>query len=128
MAEETKKLNILLVEDDVFMVDLLGRELTRAGFSMVVAGNGKEAVEKFESVHPDLILLDLILPDENGFDALRQIRRKPGGPEAKVIVFSNIAEMLHVDEAKRLGAVDYLIKANYTLAEVVEKVRKHLAV
>ena len=126
MAEETKKPTIFLVEDDVFMMDLLGKELMRAGFNTVFAQNGKEAVEKFEAAHPDIILLDLILPDQSGFDALRQIRRKPGGPETKVIVFSNIAETLHVEEAKRLGAVDYLIKANFTLAEVIEKIRKHL--
>lgn len=127
MAEGTQKKKILLVEDDVFMSELLGKALERAGFELVSAKSGGEGVKKFQEAKPDVVLLDLILPDENGFEALRQIRRAPGGPEAKVLVLSNLARESQMEEAKRLGVVDYLVKANFSLDEILAKINETLA-
>lgn len=123
MVGDERKPRILLIEDDVFMIDLLVQELKGAGFDTAVAKTGAEAVQKFEEEKPDLILLDVILPDQSGFETLRQIRRKPQGAETKVIVLSNIGENKDQEEARRLGAADYLVKANSSLPEIVEKVR-----
>ena len=125
MAEQ-KKSKILLVEDDVFMSELLGQALERAGFETIAAKSGSEGVKKFQETKPSLILLDLILPDESGFEALRQIRRLPGGAEVKVLVLSNLARESQIEEAKRLGATDYLVKANFSLDEILAKVRETL--
>lgn len=127
MAEEAKKKKILLIEDDVFMVELLAKDLGAAGYEVNVAKNGKEGVNKFEEGAPDIVLLDLLLPDQNGFETLRQIRRHPGGPATKVMILSNIAEGPDMDEAKRLGVVEYLVKANYTLQEIVKKIQEVIA-
>lgn len=127
MAEASKLQKILLVEDDVFMVDLLAQELKGAGFEVVVAKTGSEVVEKFREAKPDLVLLDIMLPDLNGFDALRQIRREEKGPATKVIILSNLGDDSDRKEGKRLGARDYLVKANFTLKEIVERVRAVLA-
>ena len=124
--EETSKKHILLVEDDVFMIDLLAHELAAAGFTVTIAKTGKEGVEKYDKVKPDLIVLDILLPDQDGFETLRQIRRKPEGMLAKVIILSNIAEGSNVEEARRLGVLDYLIKANLSLADIIEKIRSVL--
>lgn len=126
MDIQTKKY-VLLIEDDVFMIDLLINELITAGFEAVSAKTGKEGVEEFDKKKPDLIILDFLLPDQDGFEALRQIRRKPNGADAKVIILSNIAEGTNIEEAKRLGCVDYLVKANLSLAEIIEKVKAALA-
>ena len=123
MAEETKKSKILLIEDDAFMSDLLTTALARVGFDVSNVKTGAEGVRLFGEWHPDLILLDLILPDQNGFDALRQIRRMPGGPEAPVIVLSNLTQDAQGEEATRLGASDYLVKSNFSLDEIVAKVK-----
>ena len=105
------------------MSDLLTQALTRAGFEVANAKTGSEGVSKFQEWHPDLILLDLILPDQNGFEVLRQIRRMPGGPEVKVIVLSNLSRETQGEEAHRLGALDYLVKSNFSLDEIVEKIK-----
>lgn len=126
MAEEAKKKKILLIEDDVFMSDLLGRALERAGFELIAGKTGGEGVKKFQEQRPDLILLDLILPDQNGFEALRQIRRAPGGAETPVLVLSNLARESQFEEAKRLGVVDYLVKANSSLDEILSKIKETL--
>ena len=109
------------------MGQLLGQALERAGFELIAAKTGTEGITKFQEGKPDIILLDLILPDQNGFDALRQIRRVPGGAEAKVLVLSNLARESQFEEAKRLGVVDYLVKVNFSLDEVLAKINETLA-
>lgn len=130
MADESqsgKKPKILVIEDDVFMVDLLTHELNNSGLDTVVARNGKEGVDKYKEANPDLVLSDLLLPDQKGFDVIRQIRRLPGGIEAKVIILSNLSEEGDIAEGKRIGVNDYLVKANTSLPEVVQKIKEVLA-
>ena len=119
-----KKKKILVVEDDIFMVELLVGDLQAAGYDTLVAKTGIEGVEQFRTGRPDLVLLDILLPDQNGFETLRQIRRSAGGPETMVMILSNIAEGPDMDEAKRLGVKDYLVKANFTLPEIIDKIRE----
>jgi len=126
MAGEQKKQKVLLIEDDLFMGDLMIQALQKAGFEVAVAKTGTEGVDKFKEAAPDIILLDIILPDQNGFDALRQIRRLPGGAEAKVLVLSNLARESQFEEAKRLGVIDYLVKANFSLEEIIARIRTAL--
>ena len=126
MTTEEKKQKALLIEDDLFMGDLMIQALQKAGFEVAVAKSGTEGVEKFKEAAPDIILLDIILPDQNGFETLRQIRRLPGGPEAKVLVLSNLTREAQLEEAKRLGVVDYLVKANFSLDEIIARIRTAL--
>ncbi|MDP3772182.1 MAG: response regulator [bacterium] len=128
MPNESVKSKVLIVEDDVFMIDLMMQEFSSVPeFAVSVARTGSEGVKKFEEVKPDITLLDLMLPDKKGFEALRAIRRTPAGAHAKVIIFSNSAEASDVAEAKRLGAIDYMIKANFSLDEIVGRTKKALA-
>ena len=117
------KIKILLIEDDLFMIELLAGELQKAGFEVHVARTIKDGVAAFTQFQPALILLDLLLPDGGGFDALREIRQLPNGPHTKVIVISNLSETRETEEAKRLGAVDYLVKANTVLPEIIQHIQ-----
>ena len=109
------------------MVELLGNELRNAGFEVDVAGTGSEALPKFRQFKPDLVLLDILLPDINGFDVLRQMRREPDGPEVKAIFLSNLGETKDIEEAKRIGALDYFVKANFSLSEIADKIKAVLS-
>ena len=122
----SQKKKVLLVEDDVFMIELLAKDLKQAGLEVITVTTGSEGVKRFEEIKPDLILLDLLLPDQSGFDTLRKIRRDPVGRATKVMILSNIAEGPDMDEAKRLGVIEYLVKANFTLPEIVKKVQEVL--
>lgn len=126
MDEQKKKSKVLLVEDDVFMIELLAKDLEEAGMEVTTAKTGVEGVQKFQENAPDIILLDLLLPDQGGFETLRQIRRLPNGPQTKVMILSNIAEGPDMEEAHRLAVKDYLVKANFTLPEIVKKVQEVL--
>lgn len=125
--EETKKPIILLIEDDIFMLEILCKDLESRGMEVVVAKTGAEGVKEYEEKKPDLILLDLLLPDQGGFETLRQIRRYPDGPKVKVMILSNIAEGEDMEEAKRLGTLEYMVKANFTPTEIISKVEQALA-
>ncbi len=127
MIGEAQREKILLVEDDVFMIELLAKDLEQAGFEVITAKTGSEGVALFEKNKPDLILLDLLLPDQNGFDTLRNVRRSPEGRATKVMILSNIAEGPDMDEAKRLGVMGYMVKANFTLPEIVKKIQEVLS-
>ncbi|OHA00491.1 MAG: hypothetical protein A3C07_01395 [Candidatus Sungbacteria bacterium RIFCSPHIGHO2_02_FULL_47_11] len=125
-SSENKKTKVLVVEDDVFMADLMMQELSNAGFEPVVARTGKEGFEKFVETKPDITLMDLLLPDQKGFDVVRQIRRQPNGVKAKIIILSNLSDETDTEEGKRLAVVDYLVKANTSLPEIVEHIKKAL--
>lgn len=126
MSDTAPKKRVLCVEDDIFMIELLVRELIKAGFEALVAKTGQEALDQFskERLALDLILLDLLLPDIHGFEVLRTIRRDPQGRSIKVLVLSNLSDEKDKEEAKRLGVVEYLVKANSSLPEIIDRVRK----
>lgn len=126
MLEEIKKPKIFVVEDDVFMVELLANELKNAGLETYSFQMGQAAIDKFTELQPDLMVLDLLLPDKNGFEVLREIRRLPRGVHIKVMVLSNMAEDADKEEAKRLGVNEYLVKANYSLPEILAKIQTML--
>ena len=117
---------VLIIEDDKFLRELLQVKLKKENFSVFVAVNGEEGIKKAQEEQPDLILLDLILPNIDGFEVLKRIRDNPAIAAIKVIVLSNLGQKEDVERALNLGAVDYLVKAHFTLDEIVEKAKKHL--
>lgn len=124
MSEQA--LEILLVEDDRFLATALNDKLTRAGYKVLWAHNGEEALNKLNDSTPALILLDLIMPQMNGFEFLTRLNARTGGAKMPVIVLSNLGQESDMAKAKSLGAVDYLIKSDVQLKEIIERVKKHL--
>ncbi|PIV46895.1 response regulator [bacterium (Candidatus Gribaldobacteria) CG_4_10_14_0_2_um_filter_41_16] len=115
---------ILLIEDDPFLVDIYSKKLRQAGFEVVCADAGKKALELFAKDVFDLVLLDLVMPNIDGWKILSEIKKPPVQSETKVIIFSNLGQKIEVERGLQMGADKYLIKANYTPSEVVEEVRK----
>ncbi len=120
------KQKILIVEDDEFLRSLTAKRLEKEGYDLAVAIDGDSAVTTAEKEKPDLILLDLLLPGTNGFQALEKMRTIDGLGKTPVIVFSNLGQKEDIEKAKGLGANDFLIKANFTLDDVVAKVKTYL--
>lgn len=115
---------ILLVEDDPFLVDIYSKKLQQDGFEVVCADNGQKALEFFAANTFDLVLLDLVMPDVDGWKILSKIKAPQAQNKTKVIIFSNLGQKLEVERGLQMGADKYLIKANYTPSEVVEEIRK----
>lgn len=118
---------ILLAEDDKFLSRAYKDGLEEAGFEVVIALDGESAIEKVKSEKPDLVLLDLIMPVKNGFEVLGEMVTDDRLKDIPVIILSNLSQESDVERGKALGAVDYLVKADYSLQAVVEKVAEHLA-
>ena len=121
-----KMKRILLVEDDPFLVDIYSTKLKEAGFSVQVAFDGKEALKKIKEDLPDLLLLDIVLPDFNGWEILRKIERDNELKALKIVILSNLGEKEEIEKGLKLGAAKYLVKAHYTPSEVIEEVKKIL--
>ncbi len=120
------KIKILLAEDDEFISLAYKDGLGRMGFEVVVASDGIEALEKVKKERPDIILLDIIMPRKNGFEVLTELKADPKFKKIPVIVLSNLGQDTDIQKGKELGAVDYLIKSNFSISEVADKIKKYL--
>lgn len=114
---------ILIIEDDDFLRSLAVSKLEKEGFVMETAGTGDEGLAKLMALPPDLVILDLMLPNVSGFEILEKIRSTDTMKKLKVIVFSNLGEESDVKKCLDLGVSDYLVKANFTLDELGEKIK-----
>ena len=118
---------ILIIEDDIFLAEVLVNKLTASGFKAEVANNGKEGLKRIKSLHPDLILLDIILPEMNGYQILEAKQADPEIKDIPVIIVSNSGQPVEVKRALTLGVKNYLIKADIDPDEAVKKVKEELS-
>ncbi len=116
---------ILIIEDHVFLKELIAKQLNEEGYEIIEAEDGEEGLKKAKE-KPDLILLDLILPGIDGFQVLENIKQDPETADVPVIILSNLGQKEDIDKGMSLGAEDFLVKANFTPGEIIEKVKKRL--
>lgn len=118
---------ILIVEDDQFLANLASGKLESEGFNIELAMDGESAMQKVAETKPDLIILDILLPGINGFDVLQKLKKNPEHKNIPVILLTNLGKAEDIEQGRRLGAADYLIKSQYTLDEIVNRVKKVFA-
>ncbi len=116
--------NILLVEDDPFLIDIYTTKLEESGFSVEVANDGEVALRKARENKPDLVILDIVLPQIDGWEILKRIKSEPEFKNLKVIILSNLGQKEEVEKGIKLGAAKYLIKAHYTPSQVIKEIKK----
>ncbi len=117
---------VLLVEDDPFLIDIYTTKLKEAGFSVEAATNGEEGIKKAKEILPSLIILDIILPQIDGWEILKRIKEEKNLKSIPVIILSNLGQKNEVEKGLKLGANKYLIKAHYTPSQVVEEIKELL--
>ncbi len=122
---DPKQTRVLIIEDDQFLRELSAKKLRKEGFQVEVAIDGDEGWEKIQSQKPDVVLLDIILPGLDGFEILIRVRGSEDLTirEVALILLSNLGQESDVAKGERLGADDYLIKANFTIDEIIEKIK-----
>jgi DNA-binding response OmpR family regulator len=118
---------LLIIEDDDFLRSLAVSKLEKEGFKVLMAADGQEGLNLAQEHNPSLIILDLMLPVMSGFEVLEQLKANDTTKSSKVIIFSNLGEDADIKKCLDLGANDYLVKANFTLDELVEKIKSLLA-
>lgn len=124
-AEGKSKIRVLMVEDDKFLRDLATQKLQKENLEVLTAMDGEQGITIAEKNIPNIILLDILLPGIDGYEVLRRIRLNPALNNTHVAMLSNFGQREDVERALKAGADHFLVKANYTLDEIVEEV-KHI--
>lgn len=119
--------HVLIVEDEDLIRDTYARRLTHEGFQVSQAATGREALAAARRGLPELILLDVMLPDLSGFEVLKSLRADKRFLTTPVVLFTNLSQHMDKHQAARYGATDYLVKSEVSPADVVGRVRKLLA-
>ena len=117
---------ILLVEDEPALQESFKTAFVGKGYELTQAMDGEEGLAVMRAQKPDVVLLDLVLPKKHGFEVLKEMKSDANLKDLPVIVLTNLENSEDVEKALELGATTYLVKANYSLEEVVQKVEETL--
>ncbi len=117
---------ILIIEDTQILVNLLSKRLEREGYNVRSAMDGKMGLELIHELKPALVLLDMLLPNMNGFEVIEKLHDQGLLPELPVVIISNSGQPIEIGRAQELGVRDYLIKVNFNPDEVLAKVTQVL--
>ena len=123
---DTAKKKVLLVEDDETLASVYIERLEAEGFEVRHVANGEEALANAIEFHPDLILLDVMMPKISGFDVLDILRNTPETTNMKIIMLTALSQPKDKERAEQLGVDDYLVKSQVVIADVIERIKFHL--
>lgn len=118
---------ILIIEDDRYISKMYQLKLSLEDYDVQVAENGKQGVDKIKEFMPDIVLLDILMPELDGFEVLKIVKADPATKEIPVLIMSNLGQEDHVEKGMKLGALGYIVKSQYTPSKVVEKIKSVLA-
>ena len=119
-AEKT----ILIAEDEDFIANLYKVNLEKQGVRVLTVGDGNEAIAAIDSEQPDLVLLDLLMPDVDGFQVLDHIRKKQY--TFPVVILTNLSQEIDKKKCEEFGAKDFFVKSDLSVEELWEKIRRYL--
>ncbi len=125
MSEKEDKVKILIVDDDAFLLDMYAMKFTDSGYEVISAVSGENALDQLRELKEQIAfaLIDLVMPEMDGFTLLEEAHKEGLSDKTKFIVLSNLSQESDIERAKKLHAIDYIVKANYTPQEVVERVQ-----
>lgn len=123
IMETAKKPTILLVEDEEMLSSMYKTKFEKEGYTIAVAADGEAALETAKNGTFDIVLLDIILPKLDGFAVLKSLRAMDAYKQVPIIMLTNLGQEEDVEKGKKLGATDYMVKANFTPSQVLEKVQ-----
>lgn len=117
---------VAIIEDDASIVQMYQLKFQTEGYDVRTAGDGEAGLALIESFSPDVVLLDLMMPNMNGFDMLSKLRGTANGAKMKVIVLTNMGDTETATKVFKMSANDYIVKAEMTPSQVVQRVQKLL--
>lgn len=125
LTNESKK-KVLVAEDDFYIRDLYVIQGKLMNFEIITAGDGEETIEKIKSSLPHIVILDLMLPKADGLTVLKTVKSNPDLGHIKFLIATNLEDSRTEEEAKKLGALDYLLKVNYSPHMILEQALKYI--
>lgn len=121
------KVKVAIIEDDIAIVQMYRTKFESEGYNVETAGDGITGLELIESFSPDIILLDLMMPNMDGLDMLQRLRGTTEGKKARVVVLTNMGDTETATKVYKMAADDYIVKAEMTPKQVAERVKLLLA-
>ena len=121
------KAKIAIVEDDVAIVQMYRMKFEDEGYQVATAGDGKAGLDLVKQFQPDILLLDLMMPEMDGTEMLEKLRQQPWGKHLKVIILTNIGQSEASHKIRNMGVTDFIVKADMTPHQVADLVKQHLA-
>lgn len=118
---------IVIIEDDAVFQKAVSRALEAEGFEVFSVVEGESGIHLIEKEKPDLVLLDIVIPKKDGFEVMKYISSHPQLSSIPVLVVTNLEGSQDIQKMLSLGAKGFLIKANYTLEEIIEAIKRALA-
>ncbi len=126
IVKKGKILIVEIVEDELSLLEVLTDKFSKEGFKVLRAKNGKDGLKVALTEHPDIILLDIIMPVMDGMTMLKKLREDEWGKDAKVIILTNLSDNEKTAQALADGSNDYLVKSDWKIEDVVKKVEERL--
>lgn len=114
---------ITIAEDDQFLSNAYRVKLTKEGYEVIMTADGEELMESLKKEKPDLIILDLLMPKKDGFEALKEIKADATLRDVPVIIASNLGQTNDIDQGIKMGANDYIVKSDLSLEDLVAKIK-----
>ena len=118
-------MKILIIDDDEFLLPMYSAKFKEADFVVEGAKSGEEAIEKTKTFKPDVILVDIVMPNMDGFETIKSLREIVE-EKTKIVALSNLDQRENIEKALSSGADDYIIKADFTPSQILEKVKKYV--
>lgn len=117
---------IILVEDEELLSNILKRKLTQEHYDVAIAKNGEDGLKLAREAKPDLVLLDIVMPKMGGFEFMAEMQKDPALKNIPIVVISNSGQPLEIEKMVKLGAKDWVIKADIDPQEVINKIKKQI--
>jgi DNA-binding response OmpR family regulator len=124
---EPKKSFVLVVEDNEILSDLIGKALVSEGYEVARCNNGEQGWQALQKREPDILLLDIVLPEKSGYEILEDMNKVGMLARVPTIIVSNSGEPVQVSRSLALGVRDYIVKADLSVDEVLSKVKRYLS-
>jgi len=125
-AKSPENTKILIMEDEPMLSDIVSTRFKQEHYQVFLANDGEVGLAMAKDVHPDLVLLDLLMPGTSGFEVLKKLKEDNSLAKIPVVVFSNLVQGREIEECHRLGAADFLVKAKFTPTQIVKRVQSIL--
>lgn len=120
-------MKVLIVEDDKFIAESLATKFKEGGFDIDRLDSGEKVVARTLAEKPDAIILDILLPDKNGFEVLKELKEEDKTKNIPVIIVSNLGSKADFEKGSQLGAVGFMVKATVSPEDIVAKVKQVIA-
>jgi two-component system response regulator MprA len=119
----TNKTKVAIIEDDMAIVQMYRTKFENEGYEVATAPDGAAGLDLIDTFQPDIILLDLMMPNMNGLDMLKQLRSQAAGRDAKVVVLTNMGDTETATKVYKMAADDYIVKAEMTPKQFADRVK-----